>query len=97
MALRKIIEAEGKSFIQTPMGAIENGVQKISFLAYVKVTNVVGSKTNLTASVHFKSDDTQFSKQYSFAPSVENGSANFIEQTYNYLKTLPEFAGSEDC
>jgi hypothetical protein len=97
MAIRKIIEAEGKSVIQTPMGAIENGVQKISFLAYVKVTNVTGSKTNMTALVHFKSDDAQFSQQYSCAPSVENGSANFIKQAYDYLKTLPEFAGSEDC
>jgi hypothetical protein len=97
MALRKIIEAEGKSVIQTPIGAIENGTQRISFSAYVKVTSVSGNKTQINASVHFAGDGCQFTKQYSFAPSVENGSANFIKQAYDHLKTLPEFSGAEDC
>lgn len=97
MALRKIIEAEGKATIQTPIGNIENGIQRVSFSAYVKVISVNGNKTQINASVNFKGDTQQFNKQYQVPVSVEAGSDNFIAQTYAYLKTLPEFAGAEDC
>ena len=55
MALRKIIEAEGKSVIQTPFASIENGTQRVSFSAYVKVTSIVGNKNQVTAIVDFSS------------------------------------------
>ena len=97
MALRKIIEAEGKSIIQTSIGNIENGVQRVSFSAYVKVINISGDKSQLTANVNFKSDVQQFTKQYQVPVSVESGSVNFIAQVYEHLKTLEEFAGAEDC
>lgn len=97
MALRKIIEAEGKSVIQTPVGAIENGIQKVSFSAYIKVTSVSGNKNKISAIVQFSSDATQFTKEYVVPVSVEYGSPNFIAQTYVYLKNLPEFAGATDC
>jgi hypothetical protein len=97
MALRKIIEAEGKSVIQTPIGAIENGTQRVSFSAYVKVVNISGNKNQINASVNFKGDIQQFTKQYQIPVSVESGSANFIAQVYDHLKTLEEFAGAEDC
>jgi hypothetical protein len=97
MALRKIIEAEGKSVIQTSVGAIENGIQRVSFSAYVKVAAISGNKNQITADVYFAGDAAQFSKQYQVPVSVEVGSPNFIEQVYNHLKTLPDFAGAEDC
>jgi hypothetical protein len=97
MALRKIIEAEGKAVIQTFIGAIENGTQKVSFSAYVKVVSINGNKAQVTASVHFAGDVAEFTKQYQVPVSVEAGAGNFIEQVYKHLKTLPEFAGSEDC
>lgn len=97
MALRKIIEAEGKAVIQTPIGQIENGIQRVSFSAYVKVISISGNKTQITASVNFKGDAQQFNKQYQVPVSVDTGSDNFIAQTYTYLKTLPEFSGAEDC
>ena len=97
MALRKIIEAEGKAVIQTPFGTIENGMQRVSFSAYVKVISVNGNKSQLSASVHFSGDIAQFNKQYQVPVSVEAGAPNFIEQVYKHLKTLPEFAGAEDC
>ena len=97
MALRKIIEAEGKAVIQAPMGLIENGTQRVSFSAYVKVINISGNKNEITASVNFKGDAQQFTKQYQIPVSVETGSANFIAQVYEHLKTLSEFAGAEDC
>jgi hypothetical protein len=97
MALRKIIEAEGKSIIHTILGAIENGTQRVSFSAYVKVTSISGNKSQVTANVHFAGDLAQFTKQYQVPVSVEAGAGNFIEQVYKHLKTLPEFDGAEDC
>ena len=97
MALRKIIEAEGKCLIQTDFGVIENGTQKVSFAAYIKVDSVYGDKTHLSANVSFKGENNSFSKQYQIPVSVDSGSANFIAQAYNHLKTLPEFSGAVDC
>jgi hypothetical protein len=97
MALRKIIEAEGKSVVQTSIGNIENGIQRVSFSAYVKVTGVSGDKNQIVANVNFKGETHQFSKQYQVPASVENGSPNFIAQVYEHLKTLSEFDGAEDC
>ena len=97
MALRKIIEEEGRSIIQTSMMTIENGTQRVSFSAYVKVNSISGNKSQVTANVIFIGDSAQFTKQYQVPVSVEAGSPNFIEQVYKHLKTLPEFAGAEDC
>jgi hypothetical protein len=97
MALRKIIETEGKAIIQTPMGVIENGIQRVFFSAYVKVTNISGSKNEIIAIVNFKGDTQEFNKQYQVSVSVETGALNFIAQVYEHLKTLPEFVGAIDC
>jgi hypothetical protein len=97
MALRKIIEAEGKSVVQTTFGNIENGTQRVSFSAYIKVMSISGDKTQIVADVQFVGEVAQFNRQYQIPVSVESGSANFIAQVYAHLKTLPEFAGAENC
>ena len=97
MALRKIIETEGRAIIQTDFGHVENGIQRISFLAYVKVISISGNKNQITANVQFTGDVAQFSKQYQIPVSVETSAPNFIAQVYEHLKTLEEFAGAEDC
>jgi hypothetical protein len=97
MALRKIIEAEGKVIIQTHMGLIENGTQRVSFSAYIKVNLISGNKNQITADVLFAGETAQFIKQYQVPVSVEHDAVNFIAQVYEYLKTLPEFAGAENC
>ena len=97
MALRKIIEAEGKSVIRTSIGEINNGNQKVSFLAYIKVISIGGDKSQIIANVQFAGDVAQFTKQYNVPVSVDSNAANFIAQSYEYLKTLPEFAGAQDC
>jgi hypothetical protein len=97
MALRKNINTDGKSFVETSLGRIENGSQHISFSAYIKVLSIVGTKNNLRVLVGFTSDEKQLTKQYDIPMSVEDGSANFIKQAYEYLKTLPEFSGATDC
>jgi hypothetical protein len=97
MALRKIVQAEGAVVIQTPVGAIKNGTQQVSFSTYVKVTSIIGDKNQVNANVNFLGDLVNFDKQYQVPVSVEAGAPNFIEQVYKHLKTLPEFAGAEDC
>jgi hypothetical protein len=97
MALRKIIESEGVSVVQTPIGNVANGVQKVSFSAYAKITSIIGNKDSITANVNFQSDAQQFDKQYQIPVSTTTGSSNFIAQAYEHLKTLPDFAGATDC
>ena len=62
MALRKIIETEGKSIIQTSIGNIENGIQRVSFSAYIKVVNISGNKKKVDANVYFKGDNQEFNR-----------------------------------
>ena len=97
MALRKLIEINGRGIVETTLGMIDNGVQQVSFTAYAKVINISGDKNELNAIVHFKGDIQQFNKQYQFKPSTEFDAPNFIKQVYLHLKTLPEFSGAEDC
>jgi hypothetical protein len=97
MALRQIIETEGRSVVHTPLGAIENGIQRISYSAYIKVVEIRGDKSNVIASVNFANEKTQTTKQYSVPVSTESGASNFIAQVYEHLKTLPEFANATDC
>jgi hypothetical protein len=97
MSLRKIIEAEGPSFIQSPVGTIQAGIEKITFVAVCKVTSINGNKSKLNITVSHISDVAKYDRSYSFEPSVADGSPNFVKQAYLYLKTLPEFSGAEDC
>jgi hypothetical protein len=66
--------------------------------AYIKVRSVNMSKDAAQINVDFYSDangKVVDMKQYNFVASL-NGN-NLIAQAYNYLKTLPEFAGATDC
>lgn len=97
MALRKIIEAEGPSFIQSSIGTVQLGVEKVTFVAVCKVTSISGNKSKLSINVSHIGDVAKYERTYVFEPSVADGSSNFVKQAYLYLKTLPEFAGAEDC
>ena len=97
MALRTIVNAEGKSTIETKLGVIENGVQSVSFSAYVKVESITGDKNQISANVSFVGDNIKFKRQYCVLVSIKTNAPNFIAQVYEHLKTLPEFAGATDC
>ena len=66
--------------------------------AYHRVSDFYGDKYNFnfTVSVFQTADSKEalFSHGYSFIPKMEN--SNFIQQAYEHLKTLPEFAGAAD-
>jgi hypothetical protein len=97
MALKKIIELQGSSFLDTSYGRIKTGEDKLAIAAYIKVENVSGNKSNINATVSFTDNAIHLSKTYNFPASVDSAAPNFIKQTYEYLKTLPEFENSEDC
>lgn len=65
---------------------------------YIKVIDVVGTKNNIMAKVGFFKEKAGLllqEKIYDVVPDMDGG--NFIKQAYDNLKTLPEFAGAEDC
>jgi len=66
--------------------------------AYAKVESVRADKNYVEANVVVKDQANGVvlsSEQYYFASNLEG--ANFIQQAYEHLKTLPEFAGAEDA
>jgi hypothetical protein len=97
MALKKIIELEGDTFLNTPYGRVKTSKSKLAIAAYIKVENVSGDKNSIKATVSFTDNAIELNKTYSFPASVDNAAPNFIKQAYEYLKTLPEFENSEDC
>ena len=97
MALKKIIELQGSSFLNTPYGPVKTGEDKVAIAAYIKVASISGDKSRLNAAVTFSDTAIQFSKNYSVPVSTDDIAPNFIKQVYEYLKTLPEFENSEDC
>ena len=65
---------------------------------YIKVQNVSGDKNTISSTVIFSatSENQPFYMEYvEFTPNLEGG--NFIKQAYDYLKSLPDFAGAIDC
>lgn len=97
MALQKSVKIQGNSSISTSFGQVDTGVKEITFLALCKVVSLQGNKERLLIDVLFKADGINYHKNYSFIPSVEENSTNFIKQAYLYLKTLEEFSGAVDC
>ena len=95
MALKKTFTLVGKSQLS---GNFWTGITKEEIIVselYVKVINVASTKEGATAQVSFVSDVVNGVKTYSFTPDM-NG-PNFIRQTYEHLKTLPEFSSAIDC
>lgn len=66
--------------------------------AYIRVDGVRGTKHQIEATVNFYRSPNEASlpasRTISFAPTMN---ANFIQQAYEHLKALPEFAGAVDC
>lgn len=95
MALKKVFSLPAK--ISTT-GEFWNGPAKDTVTiadCYIKVESVIGGKSNVTAQVSFTAPNLSGAKSYSFAPDMSG--PNFIAQSYNHLKTLPEFENAEDC
>ena len=95
MALRKTITLTGRNIVATAAGTIDVGEVSVNMDAYIKVEAVEATKQSAKATVTYKDGDKFITKNFSFAPSLEE--SNFIKQAYEHLKTLPEFSGAVDC
>ena len=74
------------------------GEESIFQNAYIRVTQVMGTKRSCNAVVHFcKSSEGQLLQSNEYAFNVDLNGGNFIQQAYAHLKSLPEFAGAVDC
>jgi hypothetical protein len=66
--------------------------------AYHKIIKISGDKEGINFVLSISNGENHLeSKEYTFKPSVEDGSTNFIRQGYLYLKSLPEYENAEDC
>lgn len=96
MALRKSFSFVASGITNTPIGNVSVAEINVSVVdAYIKVESVDGTKNNASAKVSIKSGNDIFISMHSFVPDMDG--KNFIAQAYDYLKTLPEFAGAVDC
>jgi hypothetical protein len=85
--------------------SLDNGLPDVAD-AYVRIDTQSGSKDSITISVNAYVSKTIFqagnpyikpTQIFTFIPSVADGSTNFIEQGYEYLKTIDEFSDATDC
>jgi hypothetical protein len=99
MALKHSFEVSGKSIVFNESLSIDKGeVTTKTNPLYVRVESINATKKVVRCRVMFyDKDGTELVsvKSYSFPPSMDG--RNFIAQSYEYLKTLPEFAGATDC
>jgi hypothetical protein len=85
--------------LQQSLSATTNlNTQVIFPKAYVKVEKVTGNCTLLEISLAIytaKNETLIENKKYLHIPDAEGG--NFVKQSYEFLKTLPEFSDATDC
>ena len=69
--------------------------------AYIKICNMRGDKEDINFRVCVYENNSKETivenRYYKFKPSIADGSTNFIQQGYEYLKTLPEYVSAVDC
>lgn len=71
---------------------------------YVKISYISGNKEKLYITIQYFKDKAAADArlphieeaQYLFVPSTNDDSLRWDKQTYEYLKTLPEFEGAID-
>jgi hydroxymethylpyrimidine/phosphomethylpyrimidine kinase len=99
MAIKKALVIKGMGYVAFENKYFEMGESSVTTTPlYIKVESVTGSKNKAQAFTSFTDElknQQMFEKSFVFTPNMDG--ANFIAQAYEYLKTLPEFAGAEDC
>ena len=73
---------------------VSAGEQKVDAQLYIKIGNIEATNKTIRAHVHFITGGSSTSRIYELPADL--GGRNFIAQAYEYLKTLPEFAGATD-
>ena len=70
--------------------------------AYIRVNSFSGSKTHIAFNVGFygwadKHGEREMFDQQAYQCAYDLNGPNAVQQAYAHLKTLPEFAGAQDC
>lgn len=76
----------------------DNFGKEVELDCYIKVSAVNTTKDESLASVAFMESATgrlYFGETHKFHIDMDGG--NSLQQAYQHLKTLPEFAGATDC
>lgn len=95
MALKKIMKIAGESFFVAQGMTKKTADVVVDKEAYIKVVSVSGTKDDVSANVETRTDIGSSYSLIAFKPDMDG--ANFIKQAYEHMKTLPEFAGAQDC
>jgi hypothetical protein len=97
MALTKQLQL--RAFItKTCEGQLLSETQEdVSASFRIKVFKVEASKPLSCAFVEMNGNGIALMRNYTFQADLGDAAANHIKQAYEYLKTLPEFAGAVDC
>lgn len=98
MALKKIINVSGVAVVEHDgMRLLTGQTVTVQKEIYIRVSHVAGGKNQQTATVTSieVGGSTVREDLVTFDPDLDG--PNFIKQAYEHLKTLPEFAGAEDC
>lgn len=99
MALKKAITVTGTGLVSGQGMVVNTGPATVTTSPlYIKVEKVSGGKESVRANVSYsdmQTKDKMTDKTFDFAPKMDG--SNFIAQAYEHLKSLPEFAGAEDC
>jgi hypothetical protein len=98
MALKKSVQLEAVVHtVVEGIGMIKAVPSKVQYEdCYIKVSAISGNKDQMGCVVEIQcTDNVIVNKTYGFTPNLSGD--NFIKQAYIHLKTLPDFAGAEDC
>lgn len=74
------------------------GEESVITDCYIKVSTVSANKEQVNASVLYMKEaggKVLHVEGFEFPSNLEG--PNFIKQAYDYIKTLPKFAGATDC
>jgi hypothetical protein len=84
----------------------ESGLAVTVPAAYIRVEDYSGNKDHTTVYVNTYSSQESCEEGkapvkptviYSFPHVTDDGAPNIVKQGYEYIKTLPEYAGAIDC
>lgn len=94
MALKVTVSKTAPAWADVDGIKISLGERAVSADLYVKVNMVEATKEKGTAHLLLSSEGSAQMQIKQFPVDLDG--PNFIKQAYEYLKTLPEFAGAAD-
>lgn len=95
MALKIKLSKTAQAWADVDGVRVSLGDQTVNAELYVKVNLVEATKQDGIAHLLISTGGSAQMQSRNFKINLEG--KNFIAQAYDHLKTLPEFAGAEDC